>query len=141
MQKAVHERDVTGLDDKSMELLLGSRNEVTALPAINVITFVDRVDKKVPGFRKSYDGLCEYAHPNWAGTARLFLKNDEERILTEVGRGLRDHASVIHFGLSCLIGSLIAFEHVYNEITDLMPELIKLCEESLTNEAGVGGAA
>ena len=131
VQNAIDSGDVASVDERSMQLLLGSKNGVSTVTAINVLTFVDRVDKKVPGFRRSYDDLCEYAHPNWSGTGRLFLKNDEKRILTEVGRNLRDHTSIVQFGLSCLIGSLIAFEHVYNDLGDLMPPFIKLCECAL----------
>jgi hypothetical protein len=135
VQGAIDRGDVNGLDERLMRLLLGSKNGVSAVSAVNVLTLVDRVDKKVPGFRKSYDDLSEFVHPNWSGTAMLFSKNDHEKILTEIGKNLRDHTSTIRFGLRCLIGSLIAFEHVYNDISDLMPSLIKLCESSLKSSA------
>ena len=52
-----------------------------------------------------------------------------------VGRNLRDHTLVVRFGLRCLIGSLVAFEQVYNDLGDLMPALITLCEDDLRGGA------
>src|SRR5262245_21681741 len=71
LQKVVDRRDVAGLYDKLLRLIMGSKNGVTDIVAINVLTFIDVVDGKAPGFRKAYDSLCEYAHPNWSGTALL----------------------------------------------------------------------
>jgi hypothetical protein len=43
---------------------------------VNVLNFVDRVDKDIPGFRHQYDLLSEIAHPNWAGTVFLFSETE-----------------------------------------------------------------
>jgi len=85
------------LDDQMMRLLMGHKNLADMPQAINVLTFLDRVDKLVPGIRKSYGTLSEYSHPNWHGTALAYSENDREWILTNFGRGYPDpkrHASL-----------------------------------------------
>ena len=131
LQRVVANSDVTGLHEKTMRLLLGSKSGITDLPAINVLSFVDAMDRKIPKFRKAYDSLSEYAHPNWSGMMRLYSKHEEKKMLTEFGRYVRDHTSVASSGLSSLIGSLAAFEFVYGEIGNAMPNIVELCEAEI----------
>jgi hypothetical protein len=131
LQKTVANRDVTGLHEKIMRLMLGSKSGITDLQAINVLDFVNAIDKKIPKFRKAYDSLSEYAHPNWSGMMLLYSKHDEKKLLTEFGRYARDHKSVAESGLSSLIGALGAFELAYNEIGNAMPTIIELCEADI----------
>jgi hypothetical protein len=63
---------VGDIDEYLMKLLMGSKNEPAVPDPINVMTFVDHVDKDIVGFRTQYDNLSEFAHPNWAGTSLLF---------------------------------------------------------------------
>jgi hypothetical protein len=120
------------LDDQMMRLLMGHKNLADMPQAINVLTFLDRVDKLVPGIRKSYDTLSEYSHPNWHGTALAYSENDRERILTNFGRGYRDPSRHASLGLNCLIGSLMIFETAYNAISTLFPNFVKACEADLS---------
>lgn len=54
----------------------GSKNGWTDIPvAINVLTFVQRLDKKMPGFEAAYNSLSEYAHPNWHQVSGLYSKS------------------------------------------------------------------
>jgi hypothetical protein len=128
VEKTVGTRDLAKLDDTIMRLMFGSRNEITDIEAINVITFVDRAEKDVPGFKKNYETLCEFAHPNWSGTSLLFSRIDHERVLVEFGNNMHRRDSPSHSGLHSLLGTLALFEHSYNKIGDLLPDLIKICE-------------
>jgi hypothetical protein len=121
----------TDLDEKMMALLMGHKNLRDMPQAINVLKFLDRVDKAIPGFRKSYDSMSEYAHPNWAGTSYVYSKDDRQRILTNFGRGIQPRELHAEWGLKCLVGSLQIFEFAYNEIADLMPRFIAACEADL----------
>lgn len=123
------------LDKKAMALLLGHKlKEVTdggAPVAINILSMVDRVDRDIPGFRKSYDALSEAAHPNWRGTAGLFSQMDSDRILTRFGPNIRSVDFFEAQGLGLLVGSLGTFEIAYNQVSELMPDFIAACEALL----------
>jgi len=120
------------LNEKVEALLLGHKIASDMPQAINVLTFLDRIDKTIPGVRQSYDRMSEYAHPNWAGTAFAYSKNDRELILTNFGRGVRGSDLHSLLGLDCLLGSLRIFEYAYNHIADIMPKFIEVCEADLS---------
>jgi hypothetical protein len=86
--------------------------------ATNVLTLVDRVEQKIAGFRRVYDGLCECAHPNWAGTFGAFGTIDKEKF--ELKLGPADSSTAYTVGLAALSGTLMIFEHYYNDSGDLV---------------------
>ncbi len=128
VEKVVKSGSVGAFDERIMRLLLGSKNDISDLNAFNALDFIDSVDKASPGFRRTYESLCEYAHPNWSGTSQLFSKVDHEQVLTEFGRNKRNTEGPRLLGLQALIASLTIYEHAYNAIGDLLPEFIVVCE-------------
>jgi hypothetical protein len=124
-------RAVGDIDDFLMRLLMGSRTDTEILPqAINVLTFVDRVEKDVKGFRQRYDRLCEFAHPNWAGTALLYSKHDQAKLWTDFGANIRAIEGPKQIGVTNLSVALMLFERSYKGIADIMLAFIELCEGS-----------
>ena len=62
------------LNDKLMQLFAGSKNGWADGPeAISVLTFVKRLEKKLPGFEMAYNFLSEIAHPKLARRLRDVL--------------------------------------------------------------------
>jgi hypothetical protein len=132
MRRQVENGVQPDLDVKVTRLLLGHKNASEMPTAINVLTFLDLVEKTVPGVRKLYDTMSEYAHPNWSGTAFAYSQNDTQNYMTYFGRGTfagsDKHAGL---GLRCLLGALTMFELSYNRIAELMPSFIQACEADL----------
>jgi hypothetical protein len=119
---------VGDIDDFLMKLSMGSRTDTDIMPqAISVLTFIDRVEKDVKGFRQQYDRLCEFAHPNWAGTALLYSKHDPGKLWTDFGANIRGIEGPKQVGVTNLSVALMFFERSYNRIADIMPAFIKLC--------------
>jgi hypothetical protein len=112
-----------------MRLLMGSKVDTDILPpSVNVLNFVDRVDRDIPGFRHQYDRLSEIAHPNWAGTVFLFSTPDLRRGVANFGEHDRSADFARKIGLVNLTTALSILEFSYNKISELMPEFIRLCE-------------
>ncbi len=126
---ALHERisrfleakNTSDLDGFLMRALLGRRNQPEKPSATNVLTLVDRVDKTFPGFRSMYDDLCEYTHPNWAGTLGSFGKIDKEALELKLGPNKRSAAGTT--GVATLSGALAIFHHYYNDSAGLVRQL------------------
>ena len=116
-------KDHRALDEFLMRCLMGSRNHPDAdMPtSVNILTLIDRVEKTAPGFRSVYDSLCECAHPNWAGTFGAFGCAVTET--SELELGPQTHIPAHSAGLSMLSGSLMAFEHYYQESGALVHQL------------------
>jgi hypothetical protein len=71
------------LSDATSKLLLGSRNEVTKHQSINILTIIEKADKKYNGIMKVYGDLSETTHPNWQGMSATYSVLDVENYKTE----------------------------------------------------------
>ncbi|MBI2999280.1 MAG: hypothetical protein HYY46_12675 [Deltaproteobacteria bacterium] len=111
-------KDIDAMDDFLMRCLVGARNNPEMPTSTNILTLIDRLEKTVPGFRDVYDALCECAHPNWAGTFGAFGEVDHEKLGLKLGAAERSPA--YSSGLASLSGSLMAFEHYYNDSAELV---------------------
>jgi hypothetical protein len=118
------------LNDILMRMFAGSKNGWAddGPIAINVLTFVQRLDKKVPGFEAAYNSLSEYAHPNWRGVSGLYSKIDRENFTVHYGRGLRADLAGNEM-VNALIGGLLTFQAGYNKIADAMPAFLAELEK------------
>jgi hypothetical protein len=116
------------MDDLLMKLLMGSKVFEELPDPCGVLSLIDRMDKKVPGVRSSYDHLSEIAHPNWSGVLGLYSQRDEETFTTRLGRSLRGATSQREQIASALVGSLSAFEYAYNKISDELPGFLASLE-------------
>jgi hypothetical protein len=104
--------------------LVGSKLWADAPQALQILGCVDRMDKTVPGVRKSYDILSEIAHPNWRGVFGMYAKTDEGKFTAHFGRSLRSTEGTKGAIVSVLLGALGLFELAYNRISDGMPQFL-----------------
>jgi hypothetical protein len=137
LDAAVKAGAVGDIDDYLMKLAMGSRTDSAMPQAISVLTFVDRVNKDVEGFRDQYDRLSEFSHPNWAGTALLYSKPDPPNLWTDFGQNIRGIDGPREVGILNLSVALMFFKMSYNRVADKMPAFIALCEGRIKN----GGTA
>jgi len=103
--------------------LLGSKDDSTKIEAINILTFIDRVDKENPGFRKMFDNLSEMAHPNWAGTLASYGRFNAETITLHIERKAMQPPLI--FGLLPLSSALDLFADKYNESAETVDALYR----------------
>ena len=68
--------------NKSLRLLLGSKDGTTAHLAINVMTVLEKCDKKFDGILAQYNSLSESAHPNFEGVCMGYSRSDKETLST-----------------------------------------------------------
>ena len=127
IEAALTAGDVGTIDTHLMRLIMGSKTDPDLPPAINVMNFVDRVEKDIEGFRHQYELLSEFSHPNWAGTALLYTRQGALSMTTELGDNIRGSNSPKAIGVVNLSVALMIFENSYNRITDAMPAFIELC--------------
>jgi hypothetical protein len=62
---------------------LGRRDgrETEESKALQVLSAIDRLTKKISIAREAYDSLSEYSHPNWFGTAGMFCFVEKDQRL------------------------------------------------------------
>jgi cation transport protein ChaC len=128
LDSAVVAKSVGDIDDYLMKLIMGSKTNPDLPQPINVLTFVDRTNKDIDGFRQQYDELSEFAHPNWAGTVLLYSKSDKQNLWTDFGSAIRGGPSTKRAGAMNLKVALMIFERNYVFIGNLMPLFVSICE-------------
>lgn len=109
--------------------LLGSRDSTTGFKALNILTAVNQVDKKHIGYRKRFDTLCEFCHPNWLGTQVSYGKPDQKRLWLDLGKNISQ--TPLSSGLEPLVVALEIFCNAYDALADLLPVFNQVCEENL----------
>ena len=130
LEQCVHSDSVTELDDIAMKLLLGSRWSDWEHSAVNILSMIDKVEKTIAGFRRSYESLCEYSHPNYSGVALCFSEHSGPYDVS-FGNYLRGFGRHFFTATNSLYASLMLFESDYNNSADLLFEVIELCRRDL----------
>jgi len=111
------------LHQKLQQILLGEKN--SGLPeSVNILTLIDRMDKQIPGVRKEYDGLSEFAHPNWSGVLGLFGQHNDQLTFMQFGRGATERSTAKEIACDLLASSLGVFEYAYKVISDQLPKFL-----------------
>jgi len=132
IKKAIADGDLGDLGEKLEKLTVGYK-EKTALAdfpeAINVMTFVEQLDKKIGGFARAYATLCEYSHPNHQGAAGLFSWPHPNTGMVDFGSNIRESGSHEGICLSNLSAAVMMFDYAYDAIANSMPQLVALCEK------------
>lgn len=67
---------------KTNILLLSSRNRETEITSLNIITVLEKCDKRYPGLMKIYADLSESAHPNYEGLCTGYSTIDHQEYET-----------------------------------------------------------
>ncbi|MCB5199195.1 hypothetical protein LGQ03_08075 [Loktanella sp. TSTF-M6] len=83
MQKvAASELDFHEFGKKTSILLLGSRDGSTQHQSLNIVTILQKCDKRYPGLEKLYGILSESSHPNYEGLLAGYSKFDHDEYET-----------------------------------------------------------
>jgi len=123
------------LNDVLMRMLVGSKKWDDMPQAINILTCLQGMNKKIPGVLAAYDSLSEMAHPNWRGVFGLYAETDRANYISYFGRALGDKpAHATGTILDSMLGSLGAFEYAYNRISEMMPGFLAELEGIWSDE-------
>ncbi len=69
--------------DKTTTLLLGSRNNERGPRSLNIVTVLEKCDKRYPGLMALYADLSESAHPSYEGLCLGYSKIDHDEYETK----------------------------------------------------------
>lgn len=131
---AIQTKKVDNIDETLMKVLFGQRRIGTEVQAINILTVIDHLDREtqIDGnscIRYLYDELCEFAHPNWNGTAGYYAHMDTDSFVTtfdQEPKELFPHDAI----LLPLNAALITIEDYDKEMKQILPEFTNLHEEA-----------
>lgn len=109
--------------EKTSVLLLGSRNNELGPRSLNIVTVLEKCDKRYPGLMALYAELSESAHPSFEGLCIGYAKTDQ-------------HAYEAHFSNRWMelygdrhLGSMrLCMETFHHEYDNLWPALVEKLE-------------
>lgn len=115
ISEAIKIRNDNDLTEFLRRTMIASRSDKALPEAINVLNLIDKADKDFPGFRKIYDALSEYAHPNWCGVIGAFseFNYDTYTVAFDTFKRRPTQSSI-----SALMASLVVATHAYNSCAE-----------------------
>lgn len=109
---------------KTTLLLLGSRNNEAMPDAINIITILEKCDKRYSGLIKIYEDLSESTHPNYEGLMGGYsTTNYDEYETTFSNRWMELHG---HRHIDAMMLCMETFHHEYDSV---WPDLVERLED------------
>lgn len=60
------------------KLALGARNGSTEVSALNIMTILEKVERRITGLSSVYASLCESAHPNYEGLIEGYIDFEDD---------------------------------------------------------------
>lgn len=101
----------------------GSKNDPEQVKAVNVITMLDKAEKRYPGLRSTYDSLSESAHPNFEGMIWGYSKVDHDEYETNFSNRWMDlYGEHLVSSMEACMGSF------YIEYDEVWPDLMEKLE-------------
>jgi len=124
-------KDLSHFTDTINRLILGWSNDEEFPEKINVLKCIDSVDKALEGkFRRHYEMLSEYAHPNYSGTFGAYGEPNHEALEVSLGSYPRSRDTLLlHIEQTiCICVALLdsiqeKYESVINAALDVCHEL------------------
>jgi hypothetical protein len=117
--------------DKTSMLLLGSRNNEHCPRSLNIVTVLEKCDKRYSGLMALYADLSESAHPSWEGLYLGYSKINHDEYEADFSNRWMELYGNRHLGLMELC--METFHHEYN---DVWPDLLEKLEIWIeTNDA------
>ncbi len=100
--------------EKTTTLLFGSRNNSEMPKSINIITVLEKCDKRYPGLKKLYADLSESAHPSYEGLLGGYSEIDQSEYETIFVNRWMARYGERH--LSLMDRCMRTFHHEYDEV-------------------------
>lgn len=121
------------IDEDIMRLSFSS-STVDKLPnPVNILNFIDVVNKSIPGWRNAYDIMSQSVHPNSDGTIFAYSEVDEKSYDINFFKTLPCTMEWLDKNMPpVLTNSLFLMQKILNDYTDLRPNLNTMLKQRNT---------
>lgn len=100
--------------------------------SIQILTAMDHLDKRFPGFRAEYDRLCEYAHPNLSGGYGTYVRTEGDKLESHFGSNPQD-LRMEPWGQGALRAALSVADAVDRSLCEFHPQFVSMAEAHVPN--------
>lgn len=124
---------IVDFDDLIMNLNFGTRYG-SDYKAINIITHIDKLNKKYNVISNFYNDLSEFVHPNWDGVQGSYTELNEDEINTLIIRVITTENPVFNWIEGCYNLCMEIYLEEVNKLMLDLPEFAKICESEIKNK-------
>lgn len=127
--KAINEKSIKEFDNEIMIQILGTRDDnENEYWSKNILTLLEKLDKRYSNFMKYYSILSEIAHPNHDGLLNVYSDWIDDGSILKIHNRVDLKTDITQFGLKVLKNCLEIHYDLSNEISSNLIDLIELCE-------------
>lgn len=138
IEKVVGSGEMGDIDIFLSTVCLGGRSssvpkqpDGSRIEAFNILTAIDKLNKKFARYRDNYEFLCDFAHPNAPGAMLAYGHLDINNNVASYShdapyKSLKEPEGV---GVIAMSISLIIFKEYYTLYEELMPDFAELCDK------------
>lgn len=130
LKYVIEHNELSHFTEIMRRLMLGWTEDPKFPNRVNAITMIDSVDKGLDGtFRKQYDYLSEYAHPNYCGTMCVYAETHKKAHKVTFGKYKRsEHVLKSHIETSLKI-NIGLLDYVQEKYEENLPKVLDVCIE------------
>jgi hypothetical protein len=112
--------DFHEFSDKTSKLLLGSKNDTSGPISINIMTILEKCERRYPGLMKLYASLSESAHPSYEGLCMGYSKVDHGQYETNFSNRWAEQYGNSHLNLMeiCMQTFHYEYDNVWGELVE-----------------------
>lgn len=125
--------DFHDFGNRTIVLLTGSRNRGEGPHALNIVTVLEKCDKRYPGLLGIYADLSESAHPNWDGLCWGYSKVDHDELVTNFSNRWMELYGGRHLDLIdlCMTSFLYEYDDVWHPLFEKLEKWLEENDEML----------
>lgn len=101
------------------------------IPAINILTQIEKLNKQYPGIQDFYDALSELVHPNWDGVQGNYSELNEIQNKTEIKKIITKSHELIKWIDTCFDLCLSIYLEIHNTLLENLPDFAQICENDI----------
>jgi len=120
-------------DELIMKLLLGTRYD-TDYNAINILTQLEKINKKQDWVMKFYNDLSEFVHPNSDGVLGSYSELKENEHINLIYKVINNEHRVYEWFEKCYQLCMIFYYDSVQQIYSKLPDFTTLCENELIRD-------
>jgi len=120
-------------DDLITKISLGTRYD-SDVSAINIMTNIEKLDKKYNGMLKFYEDLCEFVHPNWDGVEGSYSELFENNRYTDIFKVFTIEHPLFKWFESCFLLCMSVYIDNSQDIKANLPSFTVLCESEIAKK-------
>jgi hypothetical protein len=123
-------KDLSHFSEIMRRLIVGWSNDEEFPEKINVFKCIDSVDKTMEGkFRRHYEMLCEYSHPNYNGTFGAYGAPNHETLEVTLGNYPRSSETLKSHIESTLIICVSLLDSIQEKYEAVINSALDVCHE------------